>query len=224
MKFYVLAATLAAVHTQQIGDLVPDFGEAPTYGKTHHDAKKTKKVEPICPHLKPEDKLDDFTYSRKMLRTIYESALRGWFHDQRALQLDEKCFGDWMETKKSEIMVVFDKLNAGDIWGLKKKEVEASLMAGVDTFYTNLDHCSPYLFAYDTYRWCMNDPITCNYQDGVLDRLVGHGFPLVNDVIQMVNELNKDTQCMPDQDQIEIVGNVIYTMSDFMSTIIGFEG
>jgi len=47
------------------------------------------KVEPVCPNLKPEDKLDDFTFSRKMLRTLYESALRGWFHDQRALQLDE---------------------------------------------------------------------------------------------------------------------------------------
>ena len=76
------------------------------------------KVEPVCPNLKPEDKLDDFTFSRKMLRTLYESALRGWYHDQRALQLDEKCFGDWMETARDEMMLVIHKLQAGDIWGL----------------------------------------------------------------------------------------------------------
>ena len=113
-------------------------------------------------------------------------------------------------------MVVFDKLNAGDIWGLQKKEVEASLMAGVGIFYTNLDHCSPYLFMYD--------PSTINYKNEVIDRLVGHALPLINDVIQTVNEFKKETQCMPDQDQIEHVGNVIYSVFDFMSIWIGFEG
>ena len=121
-------------------------------------------------------------------------------------------------------MVVFDKLNAGDIWGLKKKEVEASLMAGLDIFYTNLDHCSPYLFVYDTYRWGMYDPNTFNYKNEVIDRLVGHDLPLINDVIQTVNEFKKETQCMPDQDQIEHMGNVIYSVFDFMSIWIGFEG
>ena len=97
-------------------------------------------------------------------------------------------------------------------------------MAGVDTFYMNLDHCSPYLWAYNTYRWCMNDPVTCNYDDGVLDRLVFHGLPLINDIISLVNTLNKDSTCMPDLDQIDQVGTVAYTMTDFMSTIIGFQG
>jgi len=120
-----------------------------------------------CKDLDESEKMDHWTFYRKLHQTWHQSFIKGWYHDARAQPVDEKCWGDWMDASKDNIMSVHENLLVkGDIWGVGHNEIKQAVSDLIDNFFGVIDNCSDYKFIYDQYSWCYLNVGECVFRDG----------------------------------------------------------
>jgi hypothetical protein len=94
----------------------------------------------------------------------------------------------------------------------------------MDFFFVQLDECGYYHMIYDSYNWCMTNPMVCMKKQGIMDRIVNNGFQIIGDGITAWNMFTDDSMCYTDEQLIDEITTYVYSFAHIGSTIMGFEG
>jgi hypothetical protein len=203
------------------------LGSASACGDRHaHHMKKWLGIIPkheTCPNRDTSTDMDNFEFHRVMHREVHNEFIRGWYKDGRKDVTGDKCWGAWMDADKDHFNALFDKAHKGLIWDISHQEIKNAVDEMMDFFFVNLDECAYYHMIYDTYNWCMENPMICMKKKGIMDRIVDNAIPLAGQAINAWTVFTADSMCYSDEEIISEVTSLVHTWADMHSTIIGFE-
>jgi hypothetical protein len=203
MKFALAAATLGAVSSCPIRD----------FYMRHY----------AC-GINSSQNMEFHTFTRKAVRTVLNSAVKGFYHDPRADLLDEKCMGPWVDTKLEQSKDTLGKIWHGDIWGVSHNDLKALTGNFWDILLDNIDDCSIYRMIYNKYEWCMNDIETCVYHKDIGERIIDNGVHLAMNGWEIYKIFSYYDKCETDEFLLGRIGNATEKIAENISTLKGFEG
>ena len=160
---------------------------------------------------------------RKVGYTVHNSLIKGAYHKHGNV-ISDKCFGDWMDIKRPQIVETWEKLNHGDFWAVSHSQVKDLAFSVWDDLFLNIQNCEDYHWYYNNYTWCLNNIGDCYYGDSVLGNIVAHGFELVYPVADLWNMLAvEDWICDSDTVTLNKLDRTITALSSIWAYIHGFD-
>jgi hypothetical protein len=173
-------------------------------------------------HREGNDEVDDVVFTRKAYESIFNGAVKGWYHSEAA-PLGGKCFGPSMEKQAEKAFDIMDKLSAGNIWGVTRADYKSATDDLWDMTLDNMNDCGVYKMIYDYYSWCMENGQTCTFQDNWMNRLYDNMIPLSEDIYYAWNVITQDDRCFSDDQNIKEIGDITESISSLSARVLGFE-
>lgn len=178
-----------------------------------------------CPAKDPTQMFDHYTFGRKMMYTILNSAIKGFYDDKRANPLDEKCMGDWMVEDHAYIKNVYHKLfHDGDIFGVSHQELKNTSDKAWDMMFNNIEYCGVYRMVDNYYNYCMTNWQDCMYHTKMADRIYDHILELISIGMEEFRMIHKHKDCATDVELLADVAEVVEKGAEFKRIMHGFEG
>lgn len=174
---------------------------------------------------KKEDKevstLNDYDFMKKFYYTLWNSAIKGWYHSNDSNIIDNECMGDWMD----EGMDNLNKMITDDSTSFPKPDdMKKTFNFGVDLVYKNSEKCNVYKVASDSMTWCSDNVGACMYGEGFMKRLEENSIPLVSKVIELFKMMMNDNNVEKNDDAIDKMGLFTEDIAYMAASLVGFEG
>ena len=171
-------------------------------------------------NLKPEDRMNEFTFYRTLVGATYNSAIKGMYHEDSARPISEECFGDSLETEMAKVVPILHKLK-DDFWSVDLHDAQTVTNTIIDAGYKNAWACQFEKVSDDMKHWCLDNAGECVGFQGIVNRTVENSAIIFSKVLDVYDLMNTDDTCFSD---IEIIGESQRWTEDFLSVLSSVRG
>jgi len=83
-------------------------------------------------------------FVRKAIRATANSAIKGYFHDERAEPLDAKCLGEDTKDRMKNVFSFHHKVHEEGFWAIDAPMMKQATDSAWDLVFDNINHCQVY--------------------------------------------------------------------------------
>jgi hypothetical protein len=180
--------------------------------------------EPVAPkcNLKPEDRMSDTIFYREMIQGIYNSAVKGLYHETSERPISEDCFGDWIDVELSKVED-FGSSIIDDFWTFKLQDAKDAADLMINAHYKNAEACQFQRIADDKKNWCLDNAEKCVGLSSLFENLYGNAPSLISRGMDIYDLMMEDDVCYSDSELISEVERGTFDVSSIISTVWGFD-
>lgn len=178
----------------------------------------------MCKNYDPSGDMEELTFTRKIFYTVWNSLVRGWYHERKRNLISQECFGEWMEKSLENFDTIFGKLDEGKFFSISKAEVKKAADDSIDFFYKNAEVCGFYRVVSDQMNWCTNNVGTCIYQDDIVNRLTQNATPIMTKGLDLFELIaSEEDNCLNDTETLDMVDRIMTDIVSLCSSFFGFN-
>lgn len=172
--------------------------------------------------LKDGDRLPDTVFYRELMQGVFNSSVKGWYHEDTERPISEDCFGDWMDAEISKIHNIVKK-GHDDFWSVTLSDATNVATTAINMHYKNMDACKFEKIGDDAKHWCVENPETCLGLNGMWDRVIENSAPLFSKGMDLYDLVMTDDICYSDSELITEAERAIQDVTSMLSLIRGYD-
>jgi hypothetical protein len=176
---------------------------------------------PAC-HLNPEDRIPDSIFYREMIQGMYNSSVKGLYHEDSTRPISKDCFGDWIDVEINKLDDIKNKF-MDDFWSVGLTDAQFASDTIVNAWYKNMDICEFERIEDDKKNWCVAHAETCKGFGGLIDNIWESSPALFSRAADLYDLMNTDDVCYSDSEIISEVERATEDVCSIVSTVFGWD-